>query len=76
MGNTSPLVCIAGPCVMESRAQTLEAAVALRAVFGGAAVPLIFKSSFDKANRSSGQSFRGVGIDEGLSILSAYRGKN
>jgi len=71
--NASPLVCIAGPCVMESRAQTLEAASALREVFERAAVPLIFKSSFDKANRSSGRSFRGVGIDEGLSILSEVR---
>jgi 2-dehydro-3-deoxyphosphooctonate aldolase (KDO 8-P synthase) len=58
---------------MESRAQTLETASALREVFGNAAVPLIFKSSFDKANRSSKQSFRGVGLDEGLSILSEVR---
>jgi len=73
MDNALPIVCIAGPCVIESRTQTLEAASALREVFDDAAVHLIFKSSFDKANRSSRQNFRGVGIAEGLSILAEVR---
>lgn len=58
---------------MESRNQTLEAAAALKEIFTTAGIPLIFKSSFDKANRSSGSSFRGVGMAEGLSILTEVR---
>lgn len=58
---------------MESRQQTLEAAAALKEIFQQAGVPLIFKSSFDKANRSSGASYRGVGMAEGLSILAEVR---
>ena len=71
--NTSPLSVIAGPCAMEGRQQTLEAAAALKEIFLQAGVPLIFKSSFDKANRSSGASYRGVGMTEGLSILAEVR---
>lgn len=71
--NTLPLVVIAGPCAMESRNQTLEAAAALKEIFTAARIPLIFKSSFDKANRSSGASFRGVGMAEGLDILAEVR---
>lgn len=69
LSNARPLVVIAGPCAMESRSQTLEAAAALKEIFTAARIPLIFKSSFDKANRSSGTSFRGVGMAEGLDIL-------
>ena len=71
--NTLPLAVIAGPCAMESRSQTLEAAAALKEIFADARIPLIFKSSFDKANRSSGTSFRGVGMAEGLAILADVR---
>lgn len=71
--NTGPLSVIAGPCAIEGRQQTLEAAAALKEIFRQAGVPLIFKSSFDKANRSSGASYRGVGMTEGLSILAEVR---
>lgn len=71
--NTGPLSVIAGPCAIEGRQQTLEAAAALKEIFLQAGVPLIFKSSFDKANRSSGASYRGVGMTEGLSILAEVR---
>ena len=71
--NTGPLSVISGPCDIEGRQQTLEAASALKEIFLQAGVPLIFKSSFDKANRSSGASYRGVGMTEGLSILAEVR---
>jgi len=71
--SSSPLSVIAGPCAIEGRQQTLEAAAALKEIFLQAGVPLIFKSSFDKANRSSGASYRGVGMAEGLSILAEVR---
>ena len=71
--NTGSLSVIAGPCAIEGRQQTLEAAAALKEIFLQAGVPLIFKSSFDKANRSSGASYRGVGMAEGLSILAEVR---
>ena len=61
---------IAGPCVIESRDHTLKMCDELRNIFSKHDVPFIFKSSFDKANRTSIDSFRGVGIDEGLSALS------
>ena len=64
---------IAGPCVIESRDHSLEMATALNEIFSKLAVPFIFKSSFDKANRTAGDSFRGPGIDEGLQILSAVK---
>lgn len=71
--NSSFLSVIAGPCAIEGRQQTFEAAAALKEIFLQAGVPLIFKSSFDKANRSSGASYRGVGMTEGLSILAEVR---
>jgi 2-dehydro-3-deoxyphosphooctonate aldolase (KDO 8-P synthase) len=61
---------IAGPCVIESREHSLRIANAIQEITETVAMPLIFKSSFDKANRSSLSSYRGLGIDEGLSILS------
>jgi 2-dehydro-3-deoxyphosphooctonate aldolase (KDO 8-P synthase) len=64
---------IAGPCAIESRAFALETAAQLKAIFAKAQLPFFYKSSFDKANRSSGGSFRGVGMDEGLSILAEVR---
>jgi 2-dehydro-3-deoxyphosphooctonate aldolase (KDO 8-P synthase) len=64
---------IAGPCVIESGEATLAAAAELRKIADKRSVPLIFKSSYDKANRSSHMSFRGPGLDEGLEILAAVR---
>ena len=60
---------IAGPCVMQGRDHVLRHADAVAAACRAVGVPLVFKSSFDKANRTSGASFRGPGIDEGLAIL-------
>lgn len=73
LSNFLSISVIAGPCAIEGRQQTLEAAAALKEIFLQAGVPLIFKSSFDKANRSSGASYRGVGMTEGLSILAEVR---
>ncbi|PXA83382.1 3-deoxy-8-phosphooctulonate synthase [Nostoc sp. 3335mG] len=64
---------IAGPCVIESEAFALRTAEALRAISDRLGLSLIYKSSFDKANRSSGTSFRGLGLDEGLRILETVR---
>jgi 2-dehydro-3-deoxyphosphooctonate aldolase (KDO 8-P synthase) len=69
------LFVFAGPCAIESRAFALETAEELKAIFDAAGVPLVYKSSFDKANRSSNQSFRGLGLDEGLSILSEVKSR-
>ncbi len=68
-GGGGPLTIIAGPCVIESRELTLSIAEQLQAICGRLGLPLIFKASFDKANRTSGGSFRGVGIDDGLEVL-------
>jgi len=72
-GNGRPFALIAGPCVIESRDHTLRHAEALRTICAKAGVPLVFKSSFDKANRTSGGAFRGPGLDEGLSILATVK---
>jgi 2-dehydro-3-deoxyphosphooctonate aldolase (KDO 8-P synthase) len=69
IGGGSRPVYIAGPCVIESEAGTFELAARLAEIAARRAVPLLFKSSFDKANRSSLSSFRGPGIDAGLAIL-------
>ncbi len=68
-----PLFLIAGPCVIESRELAFEVAGSLRDMCQSLGVPFIFKASYDKANRSSGQSFRGMGRDKGLEILAAVR---
>jgi 2-dehydro-3-deoxyphosphooctonate aldolase (KDO 8-P synthase) len=68
-GIEHPLFLIAGPCVIESEQLALDTAGALKEITGRLGVPFIYKSSFDKANRSSGTSFRGPGVDEGLRIL-------
>ena len=73
--NQAPLFCIAGPCAIEGRAQALEVASALKEIFATVGMPFVYKSSFDKANRSSSSSFRGVGMAEGLSILADVREK-
>jgi 2-dehydro-3-deoxyphosphooctonate aldolase (KDO 8-P synthase) len=64
-----PLVIIAGPCVIESRELTLRIAERLRGVTDALALPLIFKASFDKANRTSSAAFRGLGMEAGLDVL-------
>lgn len=69
IGGNNPLVLIAGPCVIESEGATLETAARLQRITADLGVPFIFKSSFDKANRSSASSFRGPGLKEGLRIL-------
>jgi len=68
-----PLFAIAGPCVIESKSSCLAIAERLVEIAGSTGVPIIFKASFDKANRSSISSFRGPGLEEGLEILAAVR---
>jgi 2-dehydro-3-deoxyphosphooctonate aldolase (KDO 8-P synthase) len=68
-----PLFVIAGPCAIESRTFALETAAQLKEIFEGAGVPFIYKSSFDKSNRTSARGARGVGIEEGLQILDDVR---
>jgi 2-dehydro-3-deoxyphosphooctonate aldolase (KDO 8-P synthase) len=73
VGLARPLFLIAGPCVVESEALQVDVAGRLKEITVALGVPFIFKSSYDKANRSSGRSFRGPGIDEGLRILAEVR---
>jgi 2-dehydro-3-deoxyphosphooctonate aldolase (KDO 8-P synthase) len=73
VGLDQPLFLIAGPCVIESEQLALDTAGTLKEITGRLGVPFIFKSSFDKANRTSGQSFRGLGVDEGLRILAEVK---
>lgn len=72
-GLDRPLFLIAGPCVIESEQLALDTAGALKDMCSRLGVPFIYKSSFDKANRSSGRSFRGPGVEEGLRILSEVK---
>jgi len=72
-GPDRPLFLIAGPCVVESLELQLETATRLKAICAALGVPFIFKSSFDKANRSSGKSYRGLGMDKGLEILAEVK---
>ena len=69
IGAHQPLILIAGPCVIESEAHATKMAEKLADIAAQAKVPFIFKASYDKANRSSGQSYRGPGLVEGLRIL-------
>ena len=73
IGGGAPLALIAGPCVIESRDAALRHAERLKALAARAGVGLVYKSSFDKANRTAIGSFRGVGMDEGLAILGDVR---
>lgn len=73
VGKDSPLFIIAGPCVIESEHHTLSVAETLATVAEKLELKIIFKSSFDKANRSSGKSFRGPGLEDGLRILQKVR---
>jgi len=68
-----PFVFIGGPCVIEGREITLKTAEALCRITEELGIPFIFKSSYDKANRTSIESFRGLGIEEGLKILAEIR---
>jgi 2-dehydro-3-deoxyphosphooctonate aldolase (KDO 8-P synthase) len=68
-GLQHPLFLIAGPCVIESKQMALDTAGTLKEICREIGVPFIYKSSYDKANRSSGKSFRGIGIEKGLNIL-------
>jgi 2-dehydro-3-deoxyphosphooctonate aldolase (KDO 8-P synthase) len=73
VGPDQPLFLIAGPCVVESEGLVLDTAGTLKELTARLGIPFIFKSSFDKANRSSAKSFRGPGIEEGLRILSEVK---
>jgi 2-dehydro-3-deoxyphosphooctonate aldolase (KDO 8-P synthase) len=73
VGLDRPMFLIAGPCVIESREMALDTAGKLKEIAAAVGVPFIYKSSYDKANRSSGKSFRGLGMDTGLQILAEVR---
>lgn len=75
IGDGAPLALIAGPCVVEEHDFMLAHARRLQEIAAAASIPLIFKSSFDKANRTKGTSFRGPGVDEGLEILASVKAK-
>jgi len=73
IGGGAPLVLIAGPCVIESENHAVETALAVRDIARRAGVPYVFKASYDKANRTSGDSFRGPGLREGIRVLARVR---
>ena len=73
VGLSRPLFLIAGPCVIESQQMALDTAGKLKEICRELNIPFIYKSSYDKANRSSGKSFRGFGLDAGLKILSEVK---
>ena len=73
IGKGHPLALIAGPCVIEGRKQCLQMAGRLKALAEEEKIPLIFKVSYDKANRTSHQSFRGPGLTRGLEIMSEVK---
>ena len=72
-GNALPLALIAGPCQMESRAHALEMASALKEIATRLSIGLVYKTSFDKANRTSGKSARGLGLDQALPVFAEIR---
>jgi 2-dehydro-3-deoxyphosphooctonate aldolase (KDO 8-P synthase) len=74
-GRGQKLLVIAGPCVIESEELTLEIATRLQALAAELPIQLVFKASFDKANRTSGDAFRGAGLSEGLRVLARVREK-
>ena len=73
VGLDRPLFLIAGPCVVESEQLQMDVAGQLKEIAGALSLPFLFKSSYDKANRSSGTSFRGPGLDRGLEILAKVK---
>jgi 2-dehydro-3-deoxyphosphooctonate aldolase (KDO 8-P synthase) len=72
-GNRLPLALIAGPCALESRTHALEMASALKEIAARAGIGLVYKTSFDKANRTSAKSARGIGLDQALAIFAEIR---
>src|SRR6478752_1299531 len=72
-GNSLPLSIIAGPCALESRAHALEVATALKEIAGRLGIGLVYKTSFDKANRTSGSAARGIGLAQALPIFAEIR---
>ena len=72
-GNALPLALIAGPCALESRAHALEMAAALKEIAARVGIGLVYKTSFDKANRTSARSARGIGLDAALPIFAEIR---
>jgi 2-dehydro-3-deoxyphosphooctonate aldolase (KDO 8-P synthase) len=73
IANDAPMVLIAGPCVIESEGLAIETAGILKEITQRLGIPFIYKSSFDKANRTSEKSFRGLGVEEGLRILAKVK---
>src|SRR5213592_4448550 len=73
LGNRLPLALIAGPCALESRAHALEMASALKEIAARVGIGLVYKTSFDKANRTSAKSARGLGLDAALPIFADIR---
>ena len=73
LGGGAPLALIAGPCVIESESHALQIAETVAAIAARCGVPFIFKASYDKANRTSGNAFRGPGLEEGLRVLAAVK---
>jgi len=73
LGGGGPLFLIAGPCVIESPKHPGQVAARLRDIAGELGIPLVFKASFDKANRSSGASYRGLGMERGLEVLAGVK---
>jgi 2-dehydro-3-deoxyphosphooctonate aldolase (KDO 8-P synthase) len=74
-GSGHPLAFILGPCVIESEGHAVDTAVALKDIAARAGVPLVFKASFDKANRTSIHSYRGPGLTEGLRVLAGVKAR-
>jgi 2-dehydro-3-deoxyphosphooctonate aldolase (KDO 8-P synthase) len=75
VGGGNPIALIAGPCVIESPEHAIDLALALKGIAANCAVPLVFKASFDKANRTSGASFRGPGLESGLRTLADVKAR-
>jgi 2-dehydro-3-deoxyphosphooctonate aldolase (KDO 8-P synthase) len=75
IGGGAPLVLIGGPCVIESESHAVDLGLAIAAIARTCGVPYVFKASFDKANRTSGSSYRGPGLDEGLRVLAAVKAR-
>jgi 2-dehydro-3-deoxyphosphooctonate aldolase (KDO 8-P synthase) len=74
-GNSLPLALVAGPCALESKSHTLEMATALKEIAKRVGVGLVYKTSFDKANRTSAKSARGIGLEQALPIFAEIRDK-
>ena len=75
VGGGNPIALIAGPCVIESPSHAVDLAVALKGIAASCGVPLVFKASYDKANRTSGTSFRGPGLESGLRTLADVKAR-